>query len=97
VRPIFAATVSAPEEIKTLIRSLVTLRPGEFINRWTAVDPNRGMNHWRDIIDWVGGYPYEYAKPEEIFDFFRARGFQLTKMKCGGVGLGCNEFIFSKE
>ena len=36
------------------------------------------------------------ARPEEIFDFYRARGFTLTKLKCGGVGLGCNEFVFVK-
>jgi 2-polyprenyl-6-hydroxyphenyl methylase/3-demethylubiquinone-9 3-methyltransferase len=48
-------------------------------------------------VDWVGGYPYEVAAPEEIFDFFLARGFMLTKLKCGGVGLGCNEFIFVKN
>jgi 2-polyprenyl-6-hydroxyphenyl methylase/3-demethylubiquinone-9 3-methyltransferase len=55
------------------------------------------MSRWRDIVDWVGGYPYETAYPEEIFDFYRARGFELTKLKCGGVGLGCNEFVFTKR
>ncbi len=34
---------------------------------------SRGMSWWTDVIDWVGGYPYESAKPEEVFDFFRAR------------------------
>jgi 2-polyprenyl-6-hydroxyphenyl methylase/3-demethylubiquinone-9 3-methyltransferase len=43
----------------------------------------------------VGGYPYEVAKPEELFEFYRARGFQVTKMMCNsGVGHGCNEFVF---
>jgi 2-polyprenyl-6-hydroxyphenyl methylase/3-demethylubiquinone-9 3-methyltransferase len=54
------------------------------------------MNRWHDILDWVGGYPYEFATPEEIFDFSRARGCTLTRMKCGGVGLGCNEFVFQR-
>jgi 2-polyprenyl-6-hydroxyphenyl methylase/3-demethylubiquinone-9 3-methyltransferase len=54
------------------------------------------MNHWRDIIDWVGGYPYEVAAPEEIFDFCRARGFTLIGLRCKGVGLGCNEFVFER-
>jgi len=93
----FAAAVIAPEEMKALLRSLVLLNPAEYVHRWTQYDINRGMSHWRDIIDWVGGYPYEVAKPEEIFDFYRARGFTLTKMKCGGVGLGCNEFVFARE
>jgi 2-polyprenyl-3-methyl-5-hydroxy-6-metoxy-1,4-benzoquinol methylase len=93
----FALAVMAPEEIKAMLRSLVLLKPAEYLHRWTRYDTNRGMNRWRDIIDWVGGYPYEVAKPEEIFDFYRARGFMLTKMKCGGVGLGCNEFVFVRD
>ena len=94
----FAVLAIAPEEIKSALRALLTLRPGQYLRTWTQYDRNnRGMNHWRDIIDWVGGYPYEVAKPEEIFDFYRARGFALVKLKCGNVGLGCNEFVFMKE
>lgn len=93
----FAALVIAPEELKSMLRSLVLLKPGEYLRSWTRYDENRGMNRWRDIIDWVGGHPYEVARPEEIFDFYRERGFQLTRMKCGGVGLGCNEFVFRRE
>ena len=54
------------------------------------------MSRWHDLIDWVGGYAYEVAKPEEIFDFYRARGFTLTKLKCGSVGLGCAEYVFER-
>ena len=53
------------------------------------------MSHWHDIVDWVGGYPYEYAKPDAIFSFFRERGFTLDKLKIGG-GLGCSEYVFSR-
>ena len=54
------------------------------------------MNRWRDAVDWVGGYPYEVATPEAVFDFCCARGFRLKSLKCGGVGLGCNEFVFDR-
>ena len=57
---------------------------------------NRGMTAWRDLIDWVGGYPFEVAKPEEVFHFFKEKGFQLNTLKTCGSGLGCNEFVFSK-
>jgi 2-polyprenyl-6-hydroxyphenyl methylase/3-demethylubiquinone-9 3-methyltransferase len=93
----FAVIVMIPGEFRPVLRSLVTLRAGEYIRSWTQYDQKRGMNRWRDIIDWVGGYPYEVAKPEEIFEFYRARGFTLTRLKCGGVGLGCNEFVFQKN
>jgi 2-polyprenyl-6-hydroxyphenyl methylase/3-demethylubiquinone-9 3-methyltransferase len=54
----------------------------------------RGMSIWRDLIDWLGGYPFEVAAPEEIFDFYRARGFALERMKTVGGAQGCNEFVF---
>jgi 2-polyprenyl-6-hydroxyphenyl methylase/3-demethylubiquinone-9 3-methyltransferase len=96
LRTPFALAVPAPEEGKAMLRALLKLRPQDYARTWTEYSRNRGMSHWRDIIDWVGGYPYEFATPEEIFDFYRARGFELTKMRCGGVGLGCNEFVFVK-
>jgi 2-polyprenyl-3-methyl-5-hydroxy-6-metoxy-1,4-benzoquinol methylase len=93
----FALIVMAPSETKSLLRALVTLRMREYIRLWTRPRPERGMSRWRDIVDWVGGYPYEVAKPEELFDFYRARDFTLTRMQCGGVGLGCDQFVFTKE
>lgn len=93
----FTLVVIAPDEIKAMVRSVVTLKPRQYIHSWTRYESNRGMNRWRDVIDWVGGYPYEVATPEEIFDFYRARGFTLVKLRCGHVGLGCNEFVFEKS
>lgn len=84
----FALVVTAPGEAKSLISSM--LSSGGRSKR-------RGMNRWHDMIDWVGGYPYEVAKPEEIFEFYKARGFALAKLRCGGVGLGCNEFVLVRK
>jgi 2-polyprenyl-3-methyl-5-hydroxy-6-metoxy-1,4-benzoquinol methylase len=57
----------------------------------------RGMHHWHDLVDWVGGYPFEVARPEEVFNFFRARGFELIYLTTQGCGHGCNEFVFLKS
>jgi 2-polyprenyl-6-hydroxyphenyl methylase/3-demethylubiquinone-9 3-methyltransferase len=96
LRPPFALLAVAPDELKNLLRSVATLKVGAYVRSWTDYDQNRGMNKWRDIIDWVGGYPYEAAKPDAIFDFYRKRGFTLARLLCGG-GLGCNEFVFVRE
>lgn len=56
----------------------------------------RGMSRWSDLVDWIGGYPFEVAKPEDIFDFCRARDFELRKLKTCGAGHGCNEFVFKR-
>lgn len=96
LRAPYSLAMIAPDEAKSALRSLVTLKFGEYVRSWTSYDQNRGMNRWRDIIDWVGGYPYEAAKPDEIFEFYHKQGFMLEKMKCTG-GLGCNEFVFVRN
>jgi 2-polyprenyl-3-methyl-5-hydroxy-6-metoxy-1,4-benzoquinol methylase len=92
-----ALTVTAPNEIKSIVSSVLRLRMADYVRSWTRHGQARGMSRWHDLIDWVGGYPYEVAKPDEVFDFCSARGFRLTRLKCGGVGLGCNEFVFLRE
>ncbi len=51
------------------------------------------VHDWRD---WLGGYPLDVAKPEEIFEFYRDRGFVLEKLVTVGNKQGNNEFIFRK-
>jgi len=93
----FTVLVTIPGELKLIAASMLTLNPRRYTDSWTRYRRNRGMTKWRDIVDWVGGYPYEVSTPDEVFDFCRARGFLLTKLKCGRVGLGCNEFVFLKS
>ena len=93
----YTLIVIAPDELRSLARSVLTFNIGSYIRSWSQYDRRRGMNRWRDIVDWVGGYPYEVSTPDEIFDFFTARGFILTKLNCGRVGLGCNQFVFSRK
>ena len=93
----FAIAVILPEEAKTLLRSLITLKPQNYLHSWTRYKNGRGMNRWHDIIDWVGGNPYEVATVDEIFEFYKERGFSLSKIKTGGVELGCNEFVFERR
>ena len=57
----------------------------------------RGMSFGSDLVDWVGGYPFEVAKPEEIFRFYRDHGFDLSEMTTCGGGLGCNEYVFRRR
>jgi len=56
----------------------------------------RGMSVWYNWIDWVGGYPFETATPEQIFNFYRQRGFVLDRLTTVGGGLGNNEFVFKR-
>jgi SAM-dependent methyltransferase len=54
----------------------------------------RGMDFYYDIIDWVGGYPYEYETIEETKIRMQKLGFECVKAIPAGVPTGCNEFVF---
>lgn len=54
----------------------------------------RGMTLWYDMVDWLGGYPFEVARPEEIVHYFRDAGFNLIEMRTCRGRMGCNEFVF---
>jgi 2-polyprenyl-6-hydroxyphenyl methylase/3-demethylubiquinone-9 3-methyltransferase len=77
---------------RRMVKDLLAGKPGRTFRQ----QRDRGMSLWRDLIDWVGGYPFEVARPEQIFDFYLERGFQLVKLTTCGGSLGCNEFVFYK-
>jgi len=56
----------------------------------------RGMSFYYDIIDWLGGYPYEYAPKDEIKNFIEKKKFKLIKFVKAPVPTGCNEFVFQQ-
>jgi 2-polyprenyl-6-hydroxyphenyl methylase/3-demethylubiquinone-9 3-methyltransferase len=58
---------------------------------------SRGMSRVHDWLDWLGGYPFQVAKPEQIFDFYHQRGFTLERLTTRAGGLACNEFVFSRR
>jgi SAM-dependent methyltransferase len=68
-------------------------RPMQFFKNYSK---SRGMSPWRDLVDWVGGYPFEVAKPDDIIEFYLSRGLELRRLKTVGCGHGCNEFVFQK-
>lgn len=67
------------------------------IHRYTDYKKRRGMSYWPDVLDWLGGYPFEYAKPEEIFDLYRKRGFVLVGLTTSGGKRGNNQYVFSRN
>jgi 2-polyprenyl-6-hydroxyphenyl methylase/3-demethylubiquinone-9 3-methyltransferase len=99
LKPLFVFLIMAPIELKIMA---VPLLKGKFrfvLERWSRYGRNsgRGMSRWHDMVDWVGGYPFEVSKPEDVFYFFRKRGFLLTELKtCAGES-GCNEYVFEKK
>jgi 2-polyprenyl-3-methyl-5-hydroxy-6-metoxy-1,4-benzoquinol methylase len=82
--------------LKGFIKDVFILRKNP-LARFREYKAQRGMSYFTDILDWLGGYPFEVARPEAIFDFFRGRGFELVKLKTPVYSYANNEFVFLKR
>lgn len=81
--------------VRGLAKDLILLKNP--LKRYTEYKKSRGMSYFTDLLDWLGGYPFEVAKPEAVFEFFRKREFEMIKLHTVGGGLGCNEYVFVKR
>jgi SAM-dependent methyltransferase len=59
----------------------------------------RGMAMMTDLVDWIGGHPYEYATPDEIVGFCRAQcSMDVVKvLATPATGTGNNQFVFRRQ
>lgn len=93
-RPFYVVLIWSPFELLMMAKQVVTGHvPWQ---HWIDYKKKRGMSILHDIVDWIGGYPFEVASPEKIFRFYRDGAFQLKELKTKN-GMGCNEFVFMKK
>ncbi len=63
----------------------------------------RGMDYYRDIDDWLGGYPYESITPKECRSALGELGFSLVTERASTQGVaiamssGCDEWVFRRD
>ncbi len=55
---------------------------------------HRGMNTYHDIVDWLGGLPYEVASADEVVSVCRKKGLTLERIRAVDEG-GCSIYVFS--
>lgn len=68
-------------------------RHGNPAGYFAAYRERRGMSAVRDWDDWLGGYPFEVAKPGEIVARYERAGFALERIVTTRRH-GCNQFVF---
>ncbi len=86
---------------------------GYMVKRKTLdIRKDRGMDVFHDAIDWMRGYPYEFAGAEEMTFLMERGGFKLVKTPTllphekeqtknifkilRAKNVGCNEFVFKR-
>jgi len=80
--------------LRGAVGDLVRLRNP--LRRYRAYKSERGMSIYHEWLDWLGGYPFEAARPEAVIRQILERGFSLRNLTTAGGGLGCNEFVFQR-
>lgn len=76
---------------RSVMASLVTYRH-PFVY-FSVYQKKREMSVIHDWDDWLEGYPFEVARPEELLKFYRDKGFELIGMITTNR-LKCNELVF---
>lgn len=94
LRPLYAGVVWTPFEARDAARGALH-GPREYLRTWTHRD--RGMSRWHDIVDWVGGYPFEVARPDQVFERGRAHGLELVGLFTVRSALACNTYLFRRS
>lgn len=93
LRTAYVLAVMVPRELRGAVR-----HPVIYTRAWIGqLERQRGMSRWYDMIDWVGGYPFETSTPHEVVNFCARRGFLLYALNGKGHGIGCNEFAFIRS
>ena len=78
-----------------------TFGAGMYAAVWAVARENpmrkdRGMDFWYDVVDWLGGYPYEVATPQQLREFLAPLGFRFVSCAAPRVPTGCNELVFRR-
>jgi 2-polyprenyl-3-methyl-5-hydroxy-6-metoxy-1,4-benzoquinol methylase len=93
----YVICVWTPGQLKFLLSCLRSGGLKTYIYELTgAADSRRGMSWIHDVIDWVGGYPYEYATVDAIVDFYGRDGFEPVKLR-ENRSYGCNQIVFRRR
>lgn len=66
------------------------------ITRDNPLKMHRGMDLYHDVVDWIGGYPYEYASIDEMKRFVEKLGFQMIRVFPAVLPTGNHQYIFKK-
>ncbi len=93
-RPLLLVLAGPPLILRSLLQHLRMRDLAGFVRLWSGAG-RRGMSGWHDLVDWVGGYPFEVAKPWDVVEFCRVRGFEPNRIRTTS-GLGNNQFVLRR-
>jgi 2-polyprenyl-6-hydroxyphenyl methylase/3-demethylubiquinone-9 3-methyltransferase len=88
----FVLLVSALTHTLVIIKYSFKLQPMRAIAPLLTDQRERGMSARFDAVDWIGGFPYEFATFDVLASYLQARGFSVLNHRRDG-SQGCNELV----
>ena len=89
----FAYGVGMVTNMLVIAKYTLKLKPMVAITPLLEYKTKRGMSLVHDMVDWVGGFPYEVVSYASLKSFFEGRGFKLLNGK-EATSIGCHEMVF---
>jgi 2-polyprenyl-6-hydroxyphenyl methylase/3-demethylubiquinone-9 3-methyltransferase len=91
----YVMVVAAMTHLLVILKYTIKLKPMVAISPLLRDARERGMSARYDIVDWVGGFPYEFAAMDTLLDYFQSRGFFVIKAE-PTTGWGCHQLSLKR-
>jgi 2-polyprenyl-6-hydroxyphenyl methylase/3-demethylubiquinone-9 3-methyltransferase len=91
----FAYSLGLGMNVLNLLKHALKGDHMKVIKSWLNYDKQRGMSFWHDVVDWYGGFPFEFASYELLHRYFQSSGFILERGEIA-TSLGCHQMVFKK-
>jgi 2-polyprenyl-6-hydroxyphenyl methylase/3-demethylubiquinone-9 3-methyltransferase len=93
---IYAYVFGLTFHLLNLMKYTLRFKPMNAIRPVLEYKRKRGMSVMHDLIDWMGGFPYEFARYEVLEQYMRVYDFALIRGN-ETTSLGCHEMVFQNR
>jgi 2-polyprenyl-3-methyl-5-hydroxy-6-metoxy-1,4-benzoquinol methylase len=93
---LYAYSLGLLFEVINILKYTFLLKPMVAIKPLINYKKSRGMNYFNDLIDWMGGYPFEFVDYDVLVNFFEVNGFDVIEGN-RAKSLGCHQILFKKK
>lgn len=89
----YGYVVGGLSQALNVVKYTLMFKPMTAIRPLLAYRRDRGMTISNDMIDWIGGFPYEFVRADTLKSFLVLKGFRLQRVT-EATSLGCHELTF---